>query len=389
MTPEFRTFLANIGAIGIVAIAIFFFATTDVPPPAPDIAVNTATSTGIVATPTEVAANATTTPATPEKKKVTKAPIIKKEAKKDTAPAAAEQKPEATAEVTRIESPYPFAAGGFDDVNVEARAALVNILCTTRSGGTVRPISASGVIVHPKGVILTNAHVAQFVLLSSDPRVNLSCVIRSGSPARAKWTAEVLYMPPIWVEQHAKNIKEEKPTGTGEYDYAFLRITSSLDGFPLGDLPHVPSDAREAIAFLKDPVLVASYPAEFLGGIAAQTELYSVSSITAVQELLTFKATTVDAISLGGVIGAQSGSSGGGVFNAWGRLVGIITTTSEGMTTSERDLRAVTLSYIHRDLSARSGITLPQLLLSDHASLAQQFNSEIAPRLLDLIIANL
>ena len=91
-----------------------------------------------------------------------------------------------TSVATRIEHPYPTPSESSDAVNSAARAALVNILCTSR--GSVRPISGSGVIIDSRGVILTNAHVAQYVLLAENPAINLSCVIRTGSPAAASKT---------------------------------------------------------------------------------------------------------------------------------------------------------------------------------------------------------
>src|ERR1700733_7735385 len=51
------------------------------------------------------------------------------------------------------------------ELNTQTRAALVNIECTTIAGGTFEPISGSGVVIDSDGVILTNAHVAQFFLL--------------------------------------------------------------------------------------------------------------------------------------------------------------------------------------------------------------------------------
>ena len=48
-----------------------------------------------------------------------------------------------------------------EELNLKARRALVNILCTTKRGGLFSPISGSGVFIDPRGVILTNAHVGQ------------------------------------------------------------------------------------------------------------------------------------------------------------------------------------------------------------------------------------
>jgi len=291
--------------------------------------------------------------------------------------------------IARIENPYPFPPQTFDAINSESRLALVNILCTPRSG-SLSPMSASGVIIDPRGVILTNAHVAQYVLLSGDPAVNLACVIRSGSPAYPAWNAEVLFMPPTWVNEHAGDITQAHPTGTGEYDYALLRITGSVNNQVLpAEFPYIPIDVREAIAFTDDRVLVASYPAEFMGGIVTQMNLYPASSITTIRKMLTFDNKTVDVISLGGIIEAQSGSSGGGVVNEWGRLVGIISTTSEGTTTAARDLHAITASYINRNIAGESGFDLLSILGGDIASEADDFNANAAPALRRLLIDRL
>ncbi len=269
-------------------------------------------------------------------------------------------------QVRRIVDPYSTPPVSIEAVNDMARSALVNIICTNRGGGSFHPISGSGVIIDPRGVILTNAHVAQYVLLSESLRIDLSCVIRSGAPAQAHWFADVLYIPPIWVGAHSGEINTDKPTGTGEHDYALLRIVGSIDGSQLpAAFPYLSPDVRDGIGFLDDSVLAASYPAEFLGGIQAENNLYSATSVTTIKQLLTFATTSIDLVSIGGIIEAQSGSSGGAVVNAWNRLIGIITTTSEGTTTAARDLRAITLSYIDRDLEAQTGVSLESMLQGD------------------------
>ena len=287
-------------------------------------------------------------------------------------------------EITRIKNPYTTPPLPFDDVNVAARAALVNILCVPHGGASLQPISGSGVIIDSRGVILTNAHVAQYVLLSESSRTNLSCVIRAGSPATAQWAAEVLYIPPVWVGAHAAEINTDHPMGTGEHDYALLRITGSLTNAPLpAAFPALAPDTREVIGFLGDPVLGAAYPAEFLGGLQAHNNLHAVSSVSTIDQLLTFGSDTVDMVSIGGVIEAQSGSSGGAVVNAWSRLIGLITTTSEGATTAERTLRATTMSYINRDIKAQTGLDLAAYLHGDLAAREADFNDRIAPDLME------
>ncbi len=291
-------------------------------------------------------------------------------------------------EVRRIAHPYSFAALSFDGINAQTRSALVNIFCTTRSSGA-RSISGSGVIIDPRGIILTNAHVAQYILLSESPDVDLTCTIRSGAPAQAHWLASVLYIPPVWVEEHATDLHVEHPTGTGEHDYALLHITQSLDGSPPPVFPALSVDVRAGIAFVDDPVLVAGYPAEFIGGITTQLDLFPVSSVTKIKDLFTLATDTIDLLSLGSVIEAQGGSSGGAVTNAWNYLVGIITTTSEGTTTAERDLHALTTSYIDRDMKAESGMNLQEILNGNIDAEAASFGQNQAPALIAALIAQL
>ena len=290
-------------------------------------------------------------------------------------------------EATRTQDPYPFPPQLVSALNDSARAALVNILCT-QLGNFSKSISGSGVVIDPRGVILTNAHVAQYVLLSQGSSTNnISCVIRTGAPATPLWSAELLFIPTAWVEAHAREINMARPMGTGEYDYALLLITKSLDSSPLPiPFPFLPVDTRDAIGFQGDQVLVASYPVEFIGGFGASFALYPVTSITTIGQLLTFVANSVDLVSLGSIAGAQGGSSGGAVVNAWGFLVGLISTTSEGDTTATRDLRAITLSYINRDLIKQTQSDFATILGGDVGASARDFNTRIAPNLLNLYL---
>lgn len=394
MSPQIQSFLASVGAVGIIVGAFLLVAhpqQVGLDFIAQNAEKTTATTTAPqntpIANPTNTLASTTSlqTEKTARKSAVKAAapPQIKKNATQSAPENKQVQNPLA---VSRIEHPYPFPPQPFDVTNAETRLALVNILCGARSG-SFRPTSGSGVIIDPRGVILTNAHVAQYVLLASDPKVDLSCIIRGGSPARPLWNVEVLYIPPAWVKEHANEITLSRSMSTGEHDYALLRIKGTIDGSPMPvGFPYLLPDAREAIGFIDDPVLVASYPAEFIGGITSQFSLFSASSITNIKDLLTFTEKTIDVISLGGIIEAQSGSSGGAVTNAWGRLIGIISTTSEGTTTAQRDLRAITLSYINRDLSLQSGFDLPTILAGDVGAQTAAFNTNDAPALLKLLI---
>ena len=381
--------MLNLATLGLIGAGFFYFLAQE-----PHAAtVQTVATTTSVSTQTAAAdigfevppppSLATTTSkkaaATTLKKATTKAPV-----QQSVAPNAPDNN-----QAKRIQNPYSFAPIPFESVDAITRPTLVNILCKPRGGNTLSPVSGSGVIIDPRGVILTNAHVAQYVLLAQSDRINLSCAIRTGAPAIPRWSAEVLYIPPVWVEVHAKEISDAHPTGTGEHDYALLRITGSLDGTPLPNpFPYLVVDTREAIGFKGDQVLAVSYPAEFLAS-AAQFNMYPTSSVTTIGQLMTFLAKTVDLISLGGIIGAQGGSSGGAVVNAWGRLIALISTTSEGATTAARDLRAISLSYINRDIAAQTRFDIATILGGDIAAQALEFNTKVAPGLIELYLTEL
>ena len=397
-----RSLLATIGALGlIIGFLVILTAGKDISSSrAPALKPSPAQSTQAAAVGSGVERPAPTTSPSAETAETNPpaTPAIVRNTSEQSVPPP--QKPSASAAeqvksantVTRIENPYSFAPLSFDVVNENARAALVNILCIPQSGST-QAISGSGVIIDPRGVVLTNAHVAQYVLLSKNIGLGLHCYIRVSSPAKPYWVPTVLYLPPVWVHEHASEISVQRPLGTGEHDYALLLITDSLDGSPLpsfgAGFPSMQADIREGIAFLDDQVLAASYPAEFVGGFVTQNSLYAASSITTVKQLFTFDTGTIDMLSLGGIIEAQSGSSGGGVLNAWGRLVGIITTTSEGSTTADRDLRALSMSYINRDIKAQSGYDLGEILGGNVVAETIAFTNTTAPSLVDILISNL
>jgi hypothetical protein len=270
-----------------------------------------------------------------------------------------------------IQSISSLAAGQSTSspVNDRVRGALVNIICTTQASGPFNSISGSGIIIDPRGVILTNAHVAQFFLLKDFPTPNfMSCIIRTGSPAYPRYTAELMFLPPTWIRDNAQKIDDESPTGTGERDYALLRITGGVSAsvalpsqFPFLLVGTQPPD-------IGSDVLQAGYAAGFLGGITIQNELYASSAWTKVRDVYTFNANTVDLFSLGGSIVAQSGSSGGPVVNTDGVVQGVIVTSTQAADTASRDLRAITTSYIIRDFTEERGKSLKAVLSTERLS---------------------
>ncbi len=281
---------------------------------------------------------------------------------------------------------YNSAPLPFDDINTATRPAVVNIFCGSNQGSSIAGATGSGVVIDPRGVILTNAHVAQYLLLQSHKNVKISCVIRIGAPAKPRYIADVLAFPNAWAAKHAKDIKLELPTGTGEHDWALLYITGRTDGSPKPEtFPFIEFDTRQAVTVENDSVLLASYPAGFLGGPTLQKDLWPVSTIVTIQKVFTFTKSKIDILALGGNIAAQGGSSGGGVVNQWGKLVGLISTSSIGETTAERDLRAVTLSHINDSITEQTGSDLPSFLKNGNfKETVELFKINSLPYLLEL-----
>lgn len=258
------------------------------------------------------------------------------------------------------------------------RSALVNIVCYVSAGSGLHSISGSGIFVDPKGIIITNAHIAQYLLLTSR---NVSCTIRTGSPAADTYKAELAYISPSWIKANAKVLTEISPSGTGEYDFAFLAVIRSATNVPLPDsFPFVPPATAPPA---KDtPVAIASYGAQFLEAGQIRSFLSPTVVFGSVKDIFTFASTTVDVLALGGSAAAQEGSSGGGVASMNGELVGVITTSTTKGETINRSLNAITTSYIRAAYATETGSTIDSLfakplsvLVSDFTAQAQELSS--------------
>lgn len=284
-------------------------------------------------------------------------------------------------EVKKEEIPLP----SFEQINEYAREALVNILCTTKTSD-LSPISGTGVVVRPDGLILTNAHIAQYFLLKDWKEKDfIQCVIRTGSPAYPRYNAELVYISPTWVGSNNRILFEQNPKGTGENDFAFIRITSNIDGSKLPEkFSFIHMNVRENIE-RNEPVLLVSYPAGFLGGLAILQNLNIASSITGIQELFTFKEGPTDLISVGGTVVSQKGSSGGAVVDKYATLLGVISTSSDDATTGKRYLGAITLAYINRAMQSELGINLAQFADGDINTFTKKFQEINVPTLTKLI----
>jgi len=385
-------FFARIFIYALGGIALLWAIAT---PPPPREAPNEPAEVGKMEVPTSSPAIAAppktpATEATPAPKKEIEKILPQKVAPTPVAKAAPlPALPKINTPPASVPEPSAIPKLSFDELNQKTREALVNILCTSKRGGSFNPISGSGIFVDPRGVILTNAHVAEYFLLKDYLIPDfLECVIRTGEPARNRYKARLLYISPAWVTANAKKISLSEPTGTGENDFALLLVTdTTLASLSLPTaFPYIPMRMNSSALQKPADVLVAAYPAGLLGGINIQKDLYPSSAVARTGTVYSFDEGTADIFSIGSSVVAQQGSSGGAVVNTDGELIGLIVTATFGSMTGERDLNALTTSHLNASFKAHTGDDLSSLFRAgDIRASADSFDEKVAPVLKKLL----
>jgi len=241
--------------------------------------------------------------------------------------------------------------------------SVVNIFCSSRNGNTITFVTGSGSIVDPKGIIITNSHVAQYVLLSDYYNDSThTCVARTGSPAHATYKIKVLHLSYQWIQNNLHTIAESNPQGTGQYDYAFLAIVGSVSGSLPSSFPYIPIDTSTLLP--QDSISVTGYPAGEDSADTVNNNLIQQSANVSVANVYTFPGdNATDVIVTSPTILAQKGSSGGAIIKD-GMLDGIVS-TSVSTGGQNNSVSAITTSYISRDLLSSEGESLSALFSGD------------------------
>ena len=122
------------------------------------------------------------------------------------------------------------AATSSDEITIEdspakidPAAISVRLRCIQTAEGYKRIASGTGFLINDSGVFLTNAHVAQFLLLRDITELGeTECLASVGNSESYTHTVELLYISPTWLLEHASLIASTAPKGTGESDFALV-----------------------------------------------------------------------------------------------------------------------------------------------------------------------
>jgi S1-C subfamily serine protease len=265
-------------------------------------------------------------------------------------------------------------------------SSIVNVYCTVRNGNTVTAITGSGVLVSSKGVVLTNSHVAQYVLLADYLNENnRSCEVRTGAIAQSSYSVHVLYISPEWVKNNANNLKDINPSGTGEFDYAFLEIESGAKNLP-GKTDYLELSTENTPT--GDSVSIIAYPAGHLDGLAVMKNLHRSEDSSTISNTYSFGYTNNDLLIAQTDALAQKGSSGGAVIGTSGRLDGIISTSIPNQQTGHTSLAALSTLYIEKDYFNHTGQTVSGLLLENPHEKYSLFENSVGFNLAKILLSN-
>lgn len=230
-----------------------------------------------------------------------------------------------------------------DEIYARNSRAVMQIFCTTRE----ELFSASGVIVSERGLVLTNAHVAEIVKKAGEA----NCQARHDNPASSFGKIKVI----LSLDTTLKVPDTEVP----RHDVGFLQITDAVEPFNFALF-------SAANAVKGETLLTLGYPSEFLEGRSAIENSNLVFSTLRVEGLADIDndPTSAEGYAFRGGLALQQGSSGTALFNREGKVVGLIFATTKKETTAEREGVALSIPYIDTILRQEAGFGLEEFIAS-------------------------
>lgn len=284
--------------------------------------------------------------------------------------------PSTTSTQPSVTQPVTQSSGGlaspFNTILNDSEDAVVNILCTSQSGNLISVSTGSGVIIDPRGIILTNSHVAQDLLFTdpSQPPVK-DCTVRQGHVFSSLYKVSVLYIPLSWAQANKGIDENQIPQGTGQGDYALLAITKSATGGLLpSSFPYI-SPVTSYRNPLGENVLAIGYPAESIQG-SLQARVPEKSALTSIANIFTLDGSGADILQTSPNIVAQRGASGGALVDKNDGLIGLIVSVqNQSISSGVEALEAINTSYIFQNFTS-AGVSL-SALAADPTTAAQNF----------------
>lgn len=275
------------------------------------------------------------------------------------------------------------------DMQTTITKSLVNLFCQYITKESIRTTTGSGFFINSKGIILTNAHVAQYLLLKDADLTDahITCVIRTGSPATPAYTVDLLYLPPRWIFENATQILDETPLGTGEDDYALLYVTGTQNG---SDLPIffpsiAPSTEDITLSLVGTTVFTGGYPAQALITEGSHVALSPTVATTTIDDLFTFGSNYADLMQISHFPATEQGVSGGPIVTRYGEAIGLIVTKNESDTGYANSLNALTFSYINRTMRSETGYSLIENIRGNVEYRARVYKNALIPVLSNLL----
>lgn len=282
--------------------------------------------------------------------------------------------------VAKTETPVTYIEGD----EKKLLNATVNLYCSIKVGNKKFSSTGTGVMIDSRGVILTNAHVAQYFLLNGeDSRLKADCSVRTGSTAKETYNAEVLYISNNWLDANIAKSKDKSIKTTGESDFALLYITDTKKGSLPKAHPALFLSTTEPLKRGTE-VKVVGYPSSGLDFKGIRSNLKVSSATTTITNLQTFHASTTDTISLSRTKFAGPGVSGGPVLFG-SSVMGIVTLSSTSKSEEGSSLRALTTSYIDRAITKETGLPLSFILNGDLNKRAEMTRASTSPKALSVI----